>query len=779
MSIGDSDTDWRISLAHWGAFEARVRDGQILETRPFNKDPHPSPLTLSIPEAVHSEARIRQPMVRVGFLRHRGEDGERRRGGEPFVPVGWDEALELVADEIERVRTRYGNKSILGGSYGWSSAGRVNHARTLTRRFLFASGGCVDQVTNYSYGAAMTLLPHILGDHQAVSGPVTGWPGIIENAEIVVMFGGASIKNSYVTSGGAGSHEYVDWLRRAKERGVQFVNVSPIAADTPDFLDAEWLPIRPGSDTAMLLAMAYVLETEGLADQAFLERYTVGYPQFRSYLLGEADGIAKTPQWAAGQTQIDAATIARLARDVARRGSMLTATWSLQRADHGEQPYWALVALAAMAGQIGLPGRGFGFGYGSINGMGTPRPPVAGPAMEMGANPVGISIPVARVTDLLLNPGETLQYNGSSIVYPDIRLVYWGGGNPFHHHQDINRLLRAWQRPETVIVNEVWLTATARLADIVLPASTAYERDDIGSSSQDRFVIAMHQLVPPQGQARNDFDIYAELSERLGCKEAFTGGRDIHGWIRELYDRFRTRSARQGYDLPSFEDFWDAGHVELPRPNRDYTLLQDFRDDPDAHRLRTPSGRIEIFSERIAGFGYAECPGHPVWLAPREWLGGEAAQRFPLHMVSNQPSTRLHAQLDFGRVSRDAKICGREPIVINPADAAARNIRGGDVVRVFNDRGECLAGAVISETVRQGVVQLSTGAWFNPLEPGRVGSIDKHGNANMLTRDEGTSRLGQGASAQSVLVEVAPWSGDLPEVTAFHAPATAEDLGSF
>ncbi len=159
---------------------------------------------------------------------------------------------------------------------------------------------------------------------------------------------------------------------------------------------------------------------------------------------------------------------------------LVAANWSLQRARHGEQPYWAIIALAAILGQIGLPGGGFAFGYGSSNGMGNPRPDTPLYGLPIGINPVDIAIPVARVADLLLNPGETVRFDGRPITYPDIRLVYWAGGNPFHHHQDLNRLRQAFRRPATVIVNECYWTATARHADIVLPATTALERNDIG-----------------------------------------------------------------------------------------------------------------------------------------------------------------------------------------------------------------------------------------------------------------------------------------------------------
>ena len=757
------------SHAHWGAFTVDVDDGRIVGVRPFERDPYPSPMIEATPDIQTSTARVLRPMVRKGFLDN-GPGSGAGRGREPFVPVTWDRALDLVAGELGRVRREHGNQAIFGGSYGWSSAGRLHHARTLIRRFLYGFGGCTDQVTNYSYGAAMVFLPHIVGSIESLTGLSTDWNSIARHTRTMVMFGGASLKNGQVASGGAGENSYEIWLRKATQAGVRFINVSPIRDDGPDFMRAEWLPIRPNTDTALMLALTQTLIAEGLADEAFLATHTAGFERVRAYLMGEADGEPKTPEWAAAITQVPADTIRALARRMAAERTFITATWSLQRADHGEQPYWALITLAAALGQIGLPGGGFGFGYGSINGVGNPRPRVPSPSMPPGSNPLNLAIPVARITDLLLNPGATLAFNGREMTYPDIRLIYWAGGNPFHHHQDINRLITAWRRPDTVIVNEPWWTATARFADIVLPATTALERNDIGSSPRDRFVMAMPKAIEPVGEARDDYAILSELAGRLGFRDTFTEGRDEMAWLRHLYGQMCDGAARVGYNLPDFDTFWADGYIELPEPAEDYVFLKAFRADPAAHPLRTPSGRIELYSETIAGFGYDDCPGHATWLQPAEWLGSETAGRFPLHLISNQPKTRLHSQMDAGRVSRAAKIEGREPMLINPADAAARGIADGDVVRVFNDRGACLAGARVTDAVRPGVVQLPSGAWYDPAEPDSDGSLDKHGNPNMLTADRGTSRLGQGPTAMTALVEVERFLKALPPITAFDPP---------
>jgi biotin/methionine sulfoxide reductase len=480
--------------------------------------------------------------------------------------------------------------------------------------------------------------------------------------------------------------------------------------------------------------------------------------------------VAKSADWAAGITDIDAETIRSLARRMAIARTMISGSWSVQRAQHGEQPYWAIVVLAAMLGQIGLPGGGFGFGYGSNAEAGSPRSPMPVPGLPRGPNPVKASIPVARVSDMLLNPGAPYDFNGQRPIYPDIRLVYWCGGNPFHKQQDLNQFLKAWGKPDTIVIHEPWWTPAARRADIVLPCATTLERNDIGAASSDRFWFAMQQAIEPVGEARTEYDIYTALADRLGFKEAFTEGRSTEEWLRHMYDGARQQAAQKRMELPNFDQFWEEGHFEFPTPDEPPVLFASFRADPEANPLRTPSGKIEIFSETIDGFGYEDCPGHPMWLEPAEWLGCKKAETYSLHLISNQPRVRLHSQLDCGEVSAAGKIAQREPVWINPQDAATRGIGHGDIVRIYNDRGACLAGAFVTDQVRSGVVQLATGAWYDPVDRSGSGSMDKHGNPNVLTMDIGTSRLAQCCSAQTVLVQLERFDGALPDITAFNPP---------
>jgi len=751
-----------ITGAHWGLFYAQVENDQVVGVRPFERDNHPSPMIEATPDLVHSELRITAPMVRQGYLEKGHLSDTSRRGAEPFVEVSWDQALDVIHAELQRVFEEHGNESLFAGSYGWGSAGKFHSAQKQLHRFLNLVGGFTFHKGNYSAGAVTYLAPHLLGDPWFLFAP-TSWASIAKHTELFVCFGGLPPKNMQADQGGVGVHDSPDWLARTKAAGADFINIGPIADDMDQTLAAEWLALRPNTDTALMLALCHTLYTEQLWDESFVNRYCVGFEQIVPYLMGSDDGQPKTADWAAAITEVSAEQIRTLARKMAASRTIINVSLSIQRADHGEQPYWAALLLAAMLGQIGLPGGGIAYGYGAAAGTGVPRTPVPAATFPVGSNPVDKFIPVARISDALLNPGAAYQFNGKEYHYPDIRAIWWAGGNPFHHHQDLNRLLRAWQKAETVIVNEPWWTPVARYADIVLPVTTSLERNDFGGSNfaTDRYLFAMQQAVSSQNQARDEYAIFSDLAGRFGLEAEFTEGRDAQQWLEHLYDQTRQASAKAGIELPEFEQFWQTGYHEVPPPQEPHVAFATFRADPVANPLRTPSGKFELFSETIAGFNYDDCPGHPVWLEPAEWLGSSLTATYPLHLISNQPKGRLHSQFDPGRVSQQLKVAGREPISMHPVDAARRGLADGELIEVFNSRGACLAGLKISDQIRPGVVQISTGAWFDPLEPGVIGSLDNGGNVNMLTLDKGTSQLTQAPISQTTLVEVRRYEGDL------------------
>ena len=757
------------TTSHWGAYGVRVVNDEIVEVIPHPADPDPSPLLDGVAGAARHRTRIQRPAIRRGWLEH-GAGPTDLRGRDEFVEVSWGEAIEAVATELNRARDRHGNESIFGGSYGWASAGIFHHSQTQLQRLLNLIGGYTRSINSYSNGTSVVLLPHVVGSAEEVMRQPTSWPTIIEHTELVVAFGGIPAKNVFVTPGGMTQHRTRDYLDRAASRGVEFALVSPVRNDLSPHIPATWYPVVPGTDVALMLALAHTLLVENLADRAFLDRYTFGADIFESYVVGTSDGVAKDAEWASTRCQIPADEIRQLARRMAAVRTLVTVTWSLQRIPHGEQPVWAGLALAALLGQIGLPGGGFGHGYGSMGDVGSTGPSIGLPHFSKGRNKIRTFIPVARIADMLLSPGEEFAYDGGTYTYPDIRLVYWAGGNPFHHHQDLNRLARAWARPDTVVVHEQMWNANARMADIVLPATSNLERNDIGHGVRDALLIAMKKLMPVVGESRDDYEIFADIAQHMGQREAFTEGRDSMQWLEFLYAHAARGARTAGVDYPEFKDFWATSGVRFPPSPGGVVMLDTFRADPVGHPLQTPSGRIELFSERIASFAYADCPGHPTWLEPAEWLGAALARQYPLHMISDQPYTKLHSQLDHSSYSLANKVAGREPVHIHPHDATARGIGAGDVVRLFNGRGACLAGAVLDADLRIGVVKLSTGAWWDPDRPGSPDALDRHGNPNALTRDVGASSLSQGCSAQTCLVELERYAGTPPAVRVFTPP---------
>lgn len=769
---------WVQTASHWGVYEVETLEDTIRGVKPAAWDQDPSRIIHALPAVVRGPLRIAQPFVRAGYLRHGPGKTGTERGADAFVPVTWDRALGLVAAELRRVRQEFGNEAIYGGSYGWASAGRLHHSPSLLKRFLAGCGGFVDKVGNHSFGAALAIMPYVLGSGD-IPAMANDWRAIVRHTRLFVCFGGMHSKNLQIDSGGVGAHSSLNWMREAHEAGVKFINISPSQSDIAAEFGAEWIALRPNTDTALMLGLAHTLLATGRADLDFLGKYCIGFEVLRAYLTGEKDGVAKSAAWAAGICDVHPKLITDLAARMARQRTMLSMSWSIQRADHGEQPCWALVALAALLGQIGLPGGGFGLGYGAMNGIGVPRmAKIPRPTLPLGGNPVKNHVPVGRVTDMLLNPGKTIRFNGKSVTFPDIKLVYSCGGNPFHHNLDVNRVVQSWQRPDSVVVHEPFWTPAARHADIVLPATTTMERNDILAAERDSHYVAMKKVIDPVGGARNDFDIFSELSERLGLGAAFSEGRGEMRWLRHMYEGAAQAALALDTRLPPFDEFWQRGVFRFPEPELPFNFLGDFRANPVEHRLKTPSGKIELWSSSIEAFGYDDCPPHPAWIEPAEWLGAQRTGEHPLHLLSNQPAARLHSQLDHAPVSRAAKINQREPLRIHPKDAGDRRIRDADLVRVYNDRGAFLASAVLDANLRVGVVQIATGAWFDPMHPGRPGSLEKHGNPNVVTLDKGTSQLAQAPTAQTALVNVEIYTEPVPLVTAFSVPRLVpEDTG--
>jgi trimethylamine-N-oxide reductase (cytochrome c) len=772
--------------SHWGVYYAKVEGGRFTSIRPWEKDPHPIAALAGVQDIVYGPSRIRYPMVRRAWLEKGPGAMPETRGKGDFVRVSWDQALDLVAKEIRRVQTDDGPWAIFGGSYGWRSAGRLN-PQTMLKRLLNLTGGYVDSSEDYSKAAIEKIMPYVIGSIDA-DGPQSTYPTLLESNQLLVFWGCSPLNNNNIANT-ITDHKVWDFFDDLAKAGRKAIFIDPVRTDACKKLNGEWIAPRPGTDTAMMIGIAHTLLVENRHDRKFLADYTRGFDQFEAYLLGKPDGVAKTAEWASEICGIPAATLRDLAHRFVANRTVLIGGWAMQRQHHGEQTPWMLATLAAMIGQIGLPGGGFIQRY-HLDSGGTPASVAPAPsgAMSIGerakdAKPWPAErgaqvIPCARIVDMLLSPGGNYEYNGRTFRYPDMKLTYWVGGNPFHHHQDRNRQVAAWRKFETFIVQDFQWTASARMADIVLPAATSAEHNDIErvGPASGVAILAMKQAIEPVFEARSDYDIFVALAKRLGVETAFTTGKTEMDWVRTIYESTAAQAKAKGVAMPTFDAFWNGTGLvefEVAEATRKWTKFADFRADPLLNALPTPSGKIEIFSTAIERMKYDDCPPHPTWLEPLERLGGKGV-KYPLHVNSAHPESRLHSQLCGSDVVRKLyAVAGREPCLINPADAAARGIVSGDVVRLHNDRGQCLAGAVVTDDIRPGVVRLNEGGWYDPQDAGSPNTLCKYGDVNVLTPDIGTSRLTQGTSACTTMAEVEKYLGTPPAVSVFTAPAAA------
>ncbi|NVJ92791.1 MAG: trimethylamine-N-oxide reductase TorA [Methylocystaceae bacterium] len=767
--------------SHWGAFRAVVKNGQWSAVKPWEGDPHPTRMLEGVMDSVYSPTRIKYPMVRRAFLEKGPGADTDKRGKEDFVRVSWDKALELVVSELKRTKGE-----VYAGSYGWKSSGKLHNCQSLLRRALNVGleGAFVNSTGDYSTGASQVIMPHVMGTLEVYE-QQTVWPVVVESTDVLVFWAADPVKTNQI-GWTVADHDSYTYLEQFKKSGKKVICIDPIKSETAKFFDAEWVPIRPHTDVALMLGMAHTLYTEGMHDQDFLDDYTFGFDKFLPYLTGEKDGTPKSAEWASEICEVPVEQIKSLAKLFKDNRTMLASGWSIQRQHHGEQNHWMLVTLASMIGQIGLPGGGFGLSYHYANG-GVPsaNSPIlpgitdGGKAVEGAAwltQAGAASIPVSRIVEMLENPGGEFDFNGKKDKFPKVKMVYWTGGNPFAHHQDRNAMVKAWQKLDTVVVQDFQWTATARFADIVLPATTSYERNDIehiGDYSL-KAILGMKKVVDPMFEARNDFDIFSEIADRLGQKEAFTEGKDEMGWLRSFYGEAEKQAQAKNLTMPDFDTFWEKGVLEFEatEESKNFVRYADYREDPLLEPLGTPTGKIEIYSKNIEKMGYDDCGPHPMWMEPIERVGGPTA-KYPLHLAACHPNDRLHSQLCGTKIRDLYSVAGREPCVIHPKDAEARGIKDGDIVRIFNDRGQILTGAIVSEDIRPSVIRVYEGGWYDPAEGGKVGSLDAYGDANCLSVGIGTSKLAQGNCGQTGIVDVEKFKGNAPEVNVFMPPKEA------
>ncbi|MCD1125225.1 trimethylamine-N-oxide reductase TorA [Jinshanibacter sp. LJY008] len=787
-----SPEQWIQSGSHFGAFEAKVVNGEWIDTRPFKHDKFPCDMLKAVKEIVYNPSRVRYPMVRLDWLLKREKSDRSQRGDNRFVRVTWDRALDLFWQELERVQKQYGSSGVFTGLADWQMIGKLHKAGGAMDRALGMHGSYVTTVGDYSAAAAQIVLPHVIGSLEVYE-QQTSLPLVIENTNTIILWGCDPIKNlqiEYLVP----DHEPFGYWQQIKDNVSQgkmrVISIDPVRSKTQNYLGCEQLALNPQTDVALMLGLAHTLYSEKLYDEAFVKEYSVGFEQFLPYLTGETDKQPKDAKWAAAICGINEEAIRELARLLVKGRTQFMGGWCVQRMHHGEQYPWMLVVLATMVGQIGLPGGGVGFGW-HYNGGGTvtskgpvlsglgglSTPPKAVHAADFrGASP---HIPVSRMVDCLLSPGKKLAFNGETLSFPEIKMAIFTAANPFHAQQDRNRMIEAWKKLETIIVLDHQWTASCRFADIVLPVTTRYERNDIEQfgTHSNKGLMAIRQVVKPQFEARHDFDIFTDLCKRFGQDETYSEKLTEMQWIKRLYEEGRKQGQETGVTMPDFDTFWNGeGYIEYPA-GAPWVRHGEFRDSPDLNPLGTPSGLIEIYSKTIAGFGYQDCPGHPVWMEPFERShSGKQAETYPLHLQSCHPDKRLHSQICSSDNYRQTyAVNGREPLYISPSDAKTRGLKNGDIARVFNARGQVLAGMVISEDYTAGVIRIHEGAWYSPLEGGKAGTLCTYGDPNVLSADIGTSQLAQGPSAHTATVQVERYQGVIPAVTGFGGPQQVQE----
>jgi len=748
---------------HMGPLKAYVNNGRIVKIEAMGMDMEPVDLLYALKDVTYANNRVKYPCVRKSYLE--GSDKRHMRGSEEFVRVSWDKALDLVAESLVRAKEEYGNESIFKTTYArWAHPGRVHQASALQARMLGLFGGFTDIVGDYSAGAASQILPYVMGDLEVYS-QQTSREVVLDNTELILMWGADPFKTDKVDYQ-VPIHSGSEWFRKMREKGVKFVTIDPTRSKTAKETGAEWVPVKAARDIPMILAMCFTLYDEDIYNKEFINKYTVGFSVFLKYLKGETDGVVKNAEWAEKICGVPAEKIKELARMSVRHRTLLTGSWACQRIQYGEHFHWSLVALGSMIGQIGLPGGGLYLNM-TYCSAGAPNTGVGIPLMlSQGYNPVYSMIPASRMSELLLNPGKTIDYNGKKLTYPNVRLIYSAGVTPIGHQPDVNKLIAGFRSVDTVITHEPWWTPTAKYSDIVLPATTSFERDDItfGSSYGVEYVFAMKKIISSMHEAKDDFEIFRILSQKFGFEKKFTGGKTVEEWIQWSYEKIRT-------DV-SFKDFWEKGYVHFKpsKKSREFVRHADFIANPVKNHLLTPSGKIEIYCEKIASFNYDDCPGHPVWIEPVESPDSHHGKKHPYQLISPHPEFRLHSQLDNVSVSRDRKIKGREPVQINYEDAEELGIIDGDIVELYNQRGRMLAGAHVTADIVRGVLAVEEGAWYFAEDPMQPNARCLSGQVNVLTSDRPTSRLAQAITVNTCQVGIRKVSEDIPENGAYENP---------
>ena len=722
----------------------QVKDGVITEIGTDDRsgdslaDPQRRACTrgLSYRRRQYHPDRLKYPMKRSG-----------KRGEGKFKRISWSEALETMADEFTRIKGKYGN-SAMYVPYGTGSYNQTNGVQT-AERLLNLFGGRLSAYNSYSWACISKATPYVYGTRTTCN-QRQDWL----TTKYILMWGW----NPAEMRDGTNSDFFV---KKARENGARVVCIDPRMSMSAVSLADEWVPIRPGTDVAMMSAMAYVMMTENLHDADFVEKYCVGFDSnqmpegvpeaesYQDYILGTRDGIPKTPEWAEPITAIPRQTIQRIAREYATsKPAILYQGYGMQRRAYGEQVVIGGCVLAAITGNVGIPG-------GWASGTSLPAPD-GGPAFSMfpaGNNPIKALIPTFLWTEAVLRGKEMGPEEGVLGVEKldnNIKLIYTVASNILiNQHANINRSVKILEdetMAEFIVVQDNFLTPSGRFADILLPACTQFET--WGFQDGWKFgdeVIFGPKIVDPPYETKSDYQICAELAELLGFGEKYTEGRTDKEWVALLMERYQ----KWRYpDMPTFDEFERTNVGIYTEPiEKPAIALADFRKDPIANPLKTPSGKIELFSKQLFDMNNpAEIPPVPKYIQEWESPFGPEAQDYPLQAVGHHVMNRVHST--HGNVDwlQDAF---PHRCFINPLDAEQRQIADGDKVKVFNDRGVIIIPCQVTPRIMPGVVDVPQGAWWDPDEEG----VDRGGSINTLTSERWTP-LAFGNAQHTIMVQI-------------------------
>ncbi|TRW43839.1 DMSO/selenate family reductase complex A subunit [Georgenia yuyongxinii] len=701
----------------------------------------------AIRQRIYNPDRLKAPMRRKA--------GATRGAGE-FEEITWEEAFDTIASELKRVIDTYGNEAVFY-HYGSGSTGGNITKRGTWPRLLNCTGGYLAQYGDYSTAQITGAYPYHYGAFLGSNSLQDA-----KHAELQVMFG----NNPLETRMSGGGESFVTQQTK-KLHNVRTIVIDPRYSETALAVGDQWVAIRPGTDAALVAGIAHVMISEDLHDQAFLDEYCVGFDEdhmpegipagnsYKSYILGEGpDGVEKTPAWAARITGTPAATITRLAREIAgAKPCAITQGWGPQRSANGENHARAIFTLAALTGNIGIPGGGNGGREGFYT-----IPLAKFPLLE---NPVTTAISCFSWTDAIDHGPEMTAtrdgVRGKEKLDVGIKFLVNNASNTLiNQHADSNRtakLLEDESKCEFILVVDNQMTASAKFADILLPDTTNIEQSDVipnGWASEMGYLIMAEKVIEPLFSSRTGYDMCTEIARRMGVEKEFTEGRTQEEWITHLLDKTRDDIP----DLPSENELWSMGVYRKQNPQGTTVSMKAFREDPVANPLETPSGKVEIFSKPLWEMSKTwELPeGDRITALPEHvatWEGAEEAKantKYPLQCIGHHYKSRTHSS--YGNVAW-LKEAHPQVVWINPSDAAARGIANDDVVQVFNDRGRIELVARVTPRIAPGVVSVPQGAWYTPNSKG----VDVGGNVNTLTSWR-PSPLAKGNAQHTTLVNV-------------------------